>query len=85
MNWRITKFRLLLRIASSGHRRQNDELQRQATHIAFIDNTKYIRMEVYKEAISVTILNLVGKMVMESVMGIKAFTILENVPRVRWR
>jgi hypothetical protein len=33
-----------------------------------MDNTKYIGMDVHKEAISIAVLNSVGKLVMESVI-----------------
>ena len=37
--------------------------------------TKYIGMDVHKETISVTVLNSVGKLVMESILETKAATV----------
>jgi len=44
-----------------------------------MDSTKYIGMDVHKEAISVAVLNATGKLVMESVIETKAATILELI------
>ena len=42
-----------------------------------MDSTKYIGMDVHKEAISVAVLNASGKLVMESILETKAGTILQ--------
>jgi transposase len=42
-----------------------------------MDSTKYIGMDVHKEAISIAVLNSSGKLVMESIIETKAITILE--------
>jgi len=48
-----------------------------------MDNTKYIGMDVHKEAISIAVLNSSGKLVMESVVEAKTITILEFVRGLR--
>jgi transposase len=42
-----------------------------------MDSTKYIGMDVHKEAITIAVLNSSGKLVMESIVETKAATILE--------
>jgi hypothetical protein len=42
-----------------------------------MDSTKYIGMDVHKEAISIAVMNSAGKLVMESIVETKAATILE--------
>src|ERR1700689_709954 len=44
-----------------------------------MDKTKYIGMDVHKEAISIAVLNAAGKLVMECVIETKASTILQFV------
>jgi len=44
-----------------------------------MDSTKYIGMEVHKEAISVAVLNSSGKLVMQCILETKASTILQFV------
>jgi len=48
-----------------------------------MDSTKYIGMDVHKEAISVAVLNGSGKLVMESVIETKAASILELIRGLR--
>ena len=48
-----------------------------------MDSTKYIGMDVRKEAITIAVLNAAGKLVMESIMETKAITILEFVKGLR--
>jgi hypothetical protein len=48
-----------------------------------MDSTKYIGMDVHKEAISVAVLNASGKLVMESVIETKACTILQFIRGLR--
>ena len=48
-----------------------------------MDNTKYIGMDVPKEAIAVAVLNSAGKLVMESIIETKAKTILEFLQGLR--
>jgi hypothetical protein len=43
-----------------------------------MDNTKYIGMDVHKEAIAIAVLNAAGKLVMESIIETKANTILDR-------
>jgi hypothetical protein len=38
-----------------------------------MDNTKYIGMDVHKEAIAIAVLNAAGKLVMESIIETKFF------------
>ena len=44
-----------------------------------MESTKYIGMDVHKDAISIAVLNSSGKLVMESIIETKAITILEFV------
>ena len=44
-----------------------------------MESTKYIGMDVHKDAISIAVLNSSGKLVMESIIETKANTILEFV------
>jgi len=48
-----------------------------------MDKTKYIGMDVHKETISITVLDSVGKRVMESIVETKAATILEFMEGLR--
>jgi Transposase len=48
-----------------------------------IESTKYIGMDVHKDAISIAVLNSSGKLVMESIVETKANTILEFVHGLR--
>jgi hypothetical protein len=48
-----------------------------------MDNTKYIGMDVHKEAIAIVVLNAAGKLVMESIIETKANTILEFLKGLR--
>jgi hypothetical protein len=48
-----------------------------------MDNTKYIGMDVHKEAIAIAVLNATGKLVMESIIETKANTILEFLKGLR--
>jgi hypothetical protein len=42
-----------------------------------MDKTKYIGMDVHKEAISIAVLNFSGKLAMECIIETKASTILQ--------
>ena len=44
-----------------------------------ISSTKYIGMDVHKDSISIAVMNVAGKMVMECVIETKASTILEFI------
>ena len=44
-----------------------------------MDSTKYIGMDVHKEAISIAVLNASGKLVMECIIETKAITILQFI------
>ena len=46
-------------------------------------NIKYIGMDVHKESISIAVRNAVGKVVMESVIEIKASMILQFIDGLR--
>jgi transposase len=48
-----------------------------------MDSTKYIGMDVHKEAISIAALNSSGKLVMESIIETKAITILQLIQGLR--
>jgi transposase len=48
-----------------------------------MDKTKYIGMDVHKEAISIAVLDSTGKQVMESVIETKAATILQFIQGLR--
>ena len=48
-----------------------------------MDNTKYIGMDVHKEAISIAVLNASGKLVMECIIETKAITILQFLQGLR--
>jgi len=48
-----------------------------------MDSTKYIGMDVHKEAISVAVLNASGKLVMESILETRAGTILQFIRGLR--
>ena len=45
-----------------------------------MDSTKYIGMDVHKEAISIAVMNGEGKLVMESIIETKASTIRAVYP-----
>ena len=47
------------------------------------ESTKYIGMNVHKDAISIAVLNSSGKLVMECIIETKAITILEFVHGLR--
>jgi hypothetical protein len=42
-----------------------------------MDSTKYIGMEVHKEATTIAVMNAAGKLVMESIVETKAATIVQ--------
>ena len=44
-----------------------------------MESTKYIGMDVHKDAISIAVLNSSGKLVMESIIETKANTILASI------
>lgn len=46
-------------------------------------SAKYIRMDVHKESISITVMNSAGKIVMECVIETKASTILQFIQGLR--
>ena len=48
-----------------------------------MDNTKYIGMDVHKEAISIAVMNSSGRIVMESIIETKAATILQFIHGLR--
>ena len=48
-----------------------------------MESTKYIGMDVHKEAILVTVMNSAGKVVMESILETKAATILQFIRGLR--
>ncbi len=48
-----------------------------------MDKTKYIGMDVHKEAISIAVLDSTGKLVMESIIETKAATILQFIQGLR--
>src|SRR5437879_12497806 len=48
-----------------------------------MDKTKYIGMDVHKETISITVLDSLGKRVMESIVETKAATILQFIEGLR--
>jgi hypothetical protein len=48
-----------------------------------MESTKYIGMDVHKDAISIAVLNSSGKLVMESIIETKANTILEFMHGLR--
>jgi hypothetical protein len=48
-----------------------------------MDSTKYIGMDVHKEAISIAVLNSSGKLVMESIIETKAIPILQFIQGLR--
>jgi hypothetical protein len=49
----------------------------------FIENTKYIGMDVHKEMISIAVLNSAGTLVMETAIESKAITIVQFVQGLR--
>jgi len=49
----------------------------------FITSTKYIGMDVHKESISIAVMNVVGKIVMECVIETKANVILQCIDGLR--
>ena len=48
-----------------------------------MDSTKYIGMDVHKDAMAVAVMNSAGKVVMESILETKAATILQFVRGLR--
>ncbi len=48
-----------------------------------MDKTKYIGMDVHKEAISIAVMDSAGKLVMESIVETKAATILQFMQGLR--
>src|SRR5215471_9330837 len=48
-----------------------------------MESTKYIGMDVHKDAITVAVMNAAGKLVMESILETKAATILQFVRGLR--
>jgi hypothetical protein len=48
-----------------------------------MESTKYIGMDVHKEAISIVVMNSAGKVVMESILETKAATILQFIRGLR--
>jgi hypothetical protein len=48
-----------------------------------MDSTKYIGMDVHKEAISIAVMNSSGRIVMESIIETKAGTILQFMQGLR--
>jgi hypothetical protein len=48
-----------------------------------MESTKYIGMDVHKEAISIAVMNSAGKVVMESILETKASTALQFIRGLR--
>jgi hypothetical protein len=48
-----------------------------------MDSTKYIGMDVHKEATTIAVMNSAGKLVMESIVETKAATIVQFVEGLR--
>ena len=48
-----------------------------------MDSTKYIGMDVHKDAIAVAVMNAAGKVVMESILETKAATMLQFIRGLR--
>jgi transposase len=48
-----------------------------------MESTKYIGMDVHKDAISVAVMNSAGKVVMESILETKATTVLQFIRGLR--
>jgi hypothetical protein len=48
-----------------------------------MESTKYIGMDVHKEAISIAVMNSAGKVVMESIVETKASTVLQFIRGLR--
>ena len=48
-----------------------------------MESTKYIGMDVHKDAIAVAVMNAAGKVVMESILETKAATILQFIRGLR--
>jgi len=48
-----------------------------------MDSTKYVGMDVHKDAISIAVMNSAGKIVMESILETKAVTILQFIQGLR--
>ena len=48
-----------------------------------MENTKYIGMDVQKEATSIAVMNSAGKVVMESIVETKASTVLQFIRGLR--
>jgi hypothetical protein len=49
----------------------------------YIDNSKYIGMDVHKETVSIAVMNSAGKLVVESIIETKAATILQFIQGLR--
>jgi hypothetical protein len=49
----------------------------------YIDNTKYIGMDVHKKTVSIAVMNSAGKLVVESIIETKAATILQFIQGLR--
>ena len=48
-----------------------------------MDSTKYIGMDVHKEATTIAVMNAAGKLVMESIVETKAATIVQFIEGLR--
>ena len=48
-----------------------------------MDSTKYIGMDVHKEATTVAVMNAAGKLIMESVVETKATTLMQFLEGLR--
>ena len=48
-----------------------------------MESTKFVGMDVHKEAISIAVMNASGKLVMESIIETKAITILQFIQGLR--
>src|SRR5580704_16153773 len=48
-----------------------------------MESTKFVGMDVHKEAISIAVMNAAGKVVMESIIETKAMTILQFIHGLR--
>jgi Transposase len=48
-----------------------------------MESTKYVGMDVHKEAITIAVMNSAGKLIMESIIETKAITILQFIQGLR--
>jgi hypothetical protein len=48
-----------------------------------MESAKFIGMDVHKERISIAVMTSAGKMVMESIIEMKAITIVQFIQRLR--